>query len=145
MLRKCCLLILRLLVLSIESHTTDYKHVWDWCTICIQILGAADDTSRVAHPTVESVWQEFYRAYPGLEDFVSCRGEIPVVGRTVFKEHIVKTGFKFVKCRDNNRSYITFWMEAAVDRLSYLRDIIKSVKCHPSVKCCRSLIHKPYF
>ena len=78
----------------------------------------------VAYPTVESVRQEFYRTYPGLEDFVSCRGEIPVVWKAVFREHIVKAGFKFVKCRDNNRSYITFRMDAVVDRLSYLRHII---------------------
>ena len=96
--------------------------------ICIQIPGAADDTSRVAYPTVESVRQEFYRTYPGLEDFVSCRGEIPVVRRTVFREHIVKAGFKFVKCRDNNRSYITSRMDVAVDILSYFRHIIKYVQ-----------------
>ena len=70
--------------------------------------------------------QEFYRTYPGVEDFDSSRGEIPIVGRTVFREHIVKAGFKFVKCR-NNRSYITSRMDVAVDRLSYLRDIMKYV------------------
>ena len=78
------------------------------------------DTSRVAYPTVESVRQEFYRTYPGMEDFDSSRGEIPIVGRTVFRGHIVKAGFKFFKCRGNNRSYITSRMDVAVDRLSYL-------------------------
>ena len=97
----------------------------------LNLSGAYDykggDTSRVAYPTVESVRQEFYRTYPGVEDFDSSRGEIPIVGRTVFREHIVKAGFKFVKCRGNNRSYITSRMDVAVDRLSYLRDIMKYV------------------
>ena len=99
------------------------------------------DTSRVAYPTVESVRQEFYRTYPGVEDFDSSRGEIPIVGRTVFREHIVKAGFKFVKCRCNNRSYITSRMDVAVDRLSYLRDIMKCTFNITLCNTCHNIIY----
>ena len=47
----------------------------------------------------------------------------------------MKAGFKFVKCRGNNRSYITSRMDAAMDRLSYFRDIIKYVHCNSLLPC----------
>ena len=44
-----------------------------------------------------------------------------------FRKYILKAGLEFVKCKGSNRAYITSRIDAAAERMTYLRQIKKFV------------------